>query len=105
MGLFRKKRQGISMSRLFSETLSLALRETNARCVGFYMGKVCDELREPVAQNWEPYVCLLVKYFYTDFLGRELDPCFGSAQNDDLCHGIEYLMQQPPLEQVLKNEE
>ncbi len=44
---------------------------------------------------------------YADWkkLGRELDPCFGPAQNDDLCHVIEYLIQQPPFEQVLKNGE
>lgn len=44
---------------------------------------------------------------YADWkkLGRELNPCFGPAQNDDLCHAIEYLIQQPPFEQVLKNGE
>ncbi len=56
------------MSRLFSETLSLLLRETNGRFVELYMGSVGGELGEPIAQNWEPYVCLLVRYFYTDFI-------------------------------------
>jgi hypothetical protein len=39
-----------------------------------------------------------------DAFGRELDPCFGPSHNDDLWHGIEHLIQKPPLKQVLNNE-
>jgi hypothetical protein len=43
---------------------------------------------------------------YADWrkFGRELDSGFDPTQNDDLCHGIEYLIQQPPLKQILNNE-
>lgn len=40
-----------------------------------------------------------------DEFGRELNPFFDRTQSDDLCHGIEYLGELPPLRQVLKDGE
>ena len=61
------------MSRLFAETFSLGLKETNARSIGFYYSTVRSEFGERIAQNYEAYVCILIRHFYAEFLkGRRL---------------------------------
>ncbi|QQS45215.1 MAG: hypothetical protein IPM66_14780 [Acidobacteriota bacterium] len=65
---FKKKRQQISMSDLFSETLSSTFMEVNTRFIHSYWPSVGDIIGEQIAQNSEAFVSLLVKHLLTDLL-------------------------------------
>ena len=68
MGWFRKKREPVSMSDMFAETLSFTFKEVNTRFIDSYWPSVGDEIGEQISQNKEAYISLLIKYFLTDLL-------------------------------------